>query len=285
MTDLIQVMVGGLLWGGMYALIALGLTLIFGVMRVLNVAHGELVMLGGYVTYWLFQLAGLHPLLTLLVSMPVLFGLGVLLQKFFISRTVGQPELSSLLLTFGIGILIVNLAQYFWTTDFRSVPYYSGSFSLWGIGLPQARVIGFALALGITVAAFAFLKTTRIGKAIRATSENRQVAQVCGIDVRRIDRLTFGLGGALAGAAGSLVIIILAIYPEVGPQLTLKAFAIVVLGGLGSYFGAFLGGLIMGLAEALAGYVIAANIEDAVSYLILVLVLLVRPSGLLGVKE
>jgi branched-chain amino acid transport system permease protein len=281
-TMLLQLVVSGLLVGGLYALVALGLSLIFGVMRVINVAHGTLLMLGAYTTYWLFTLTGMNPFLTLVVSIPLLFLVGVVLQRLFVHRVVGAPELSSLLLTFGISIFLANAAMLAWTNDYRSVEFLTGSFLVGPIAVSKPRLISFLAALAITGLAFLFLHRTKTGKAIRATSQHRDVAQVCGVNVRRIDLITFGLGAALAGAGGGLVSVMFAVYPEMGQIYVFKSFLVIVLGGAGNYPGAFFGGLLLGLIEGLASLFLTAQLTEVVAYILLVVVLLVRPTGLLG---
>jgi branched-chain amino acid transport system permease protein len=281
-TIVFQTAVSGLLLGGVYALIALGLTLIFGVMRVINVAHGTLLMVGAYVTYWLFHLYGLNPILSLAVSMPLLFVMGVLLQKFVVSKVVDAPELTSLLVTFGISIFIINVVIYLFSSDFRAVPYLTGSVKLGEVAFSLPRSLAFGLALLISMGAYFFLKRTRLGKAIRAVSQQRDVAQVCGIDVAKIDMIAFGAGAALAAAGGTLISILFAIFPEMGGNYLLKCFAVVILGGIGSYTGAFLGGLLIGVSEAFGALLISAQAAEAVAYIILVLVLLLKPTGLVG---
>ena len=281
-TMLRQGIVSGLLSGGVYAMIALGMALIFGVMRVINVAHGTLLMLGGYVTYWLFALYGLNPFLSLLISFPLLFVVGLLLQRFFVSRVVGAPELSSLILTFGLSIFITNVAVMSWTSDYRSVEFLTGSFLLGPIAISKPRLVTFGFALLITVAAFVFLNKTKTGKAIRATSQHRELAQVCGINVRRIDLITFGLASALAGAGGSLISVMYSIFPEMGRGYVFKSFLVIVLGGAGNYPGAFLGGLLLGIVEGLTSLLLTAPLSEVIAYVLLVLVLLIRPTGLLG---
>jgi branched-chain amino acid transport system permease protein len=277
-----QVIVSGLLAGALYAMVALGLGLIFGVMRVLNVAHGPLLMLGAYVTYWLFSTVGLNPYLSLLVSMPVVFLIGVALQRFLVRRVVDAPELSSLLLTFGISIALVNLAQLAFTSDLRSVEFITGSFLIGPFAFSKSRVIACLFAAGITALAFLFLQKTRLGKAIRAVSQSREVAQVCGINVQRIHLFAFGLASALAAAGGTLVTVMVAIQPEMGAVYTFKSFLVIVLGGAGNYPGALLGGLLLGLVEQLASLFLTTQVNEAVAYVLLVLVLLLRPTGLLG---
>jgi branched-chain amino acid transport system permease protein len=276
-----QVIISGLLAGSLYAMVALGLGLIFGVMRVLNVAHGPLLMLGAYTTFWLFHWFGLNPYLSLLVSMPLLFLVGVVLQGLLVRRVVDAPELSSLLLTFGVSIALVNLAQLSFTSDLRSVEYLTGSFALGPFAFSKARVIACAVAIVITAGAFWFLQKTRLGKALRAVSQSREVAQVCGINVQRIHMLAFGVASALAAAGGTLVAVMVAIQPEMGQVYTFKSFLVIVLGGAGNYPGALLGGLLLGLIEQLSSLFLTTQVNEAVAYVLLVLVLLVRPTGLL----
>ena len=278
---LLQGIVSGVLAGGLYAVVALGMALIFGVMRVINVAHGTLLMLGGYTTFWLFTLYGMNPFLSVLISFPLLYLVGVLLQIFFVSRVVGEPELSSLLLTFGISIFIANMAMVVWTADYRSVEFLTGSFLFGPIAVSKPRLVTFCTALGITILAFLFLNKTKTGKAIRATSQHRELAQVCGINVRRIDLITFGLAAGLAGAGGSLVSVMFSVFPEMGQNYVFKSFLVIVLGGAGNYPGAFFGGLILGLTEGLASLLLSAQLSEVIAYVLLVIILLVRPTGLL----
>jgi branched-chain amino acid transport system permease protein len=276
-----QVIISGLLAGSLYAMVALGLGLIFGVMRVLNVAHGPILMLGAYVTYWLFSTVGLNPYLSLLISMPILFLFGMVLQRFLVRRVVDAPELSSLLLTFGVAIALVNLAQLAFTSDLRSVEYLTGSFMLGPFAFSKSRVIACLFAIAITGGAFLFLQKTRLGKAIRAVSQSREVAQVCGVNVQRIHMIAFGIASALAAAGGSLVAVMVAIQPEMGQVYTFKSFLVIVLGGAGNYPGALLGGLLLGLIEQLSSLFLTTQVNEAVAYLLLVVVLLMRPTGLL----
>jgi branched-chain amino acid transport system permease protein len=276
-----QVIISGLLAGALYAMVALGLGLIFGVMRVLNVAHGPILMLGAYTTFWLFQQFGLNPYLSLVVSMPLLFVVGMVLHRTLVSRVVDAPELSSLLLTFGVSIVLVNLAQLGFTSDLRSVEYLTGSFTLGPFAFSKSRVIACLFAIGITIGAFLFLQKTRLGKAIRAVSQSREVAQVCGINVQRIHMVSFGVASALAAAGGSLIAVMVAIQPDMGGIYTFKSFLVIVLGGAGNYPGALLGGLLLGLVEQLSSLFLTTQINEAVAYVLLVLVLLVRPTGLL----
>ncbi|HEY7029757.1 MAG TPA: branched-chain amino acid ABC transporter permease [Thermomicrobiales bacterium] len=283
--DLIQVIVSGLLLGGVYALFAAGLNMIFGVLRVINLAHGDLMMLGAYITYWLFAEADINPLVSLPVSAAAIFVVGTVIERGLVERVVNQPLLSSLLLTFGLSTLLMGTALSLWTANFRSVPYLSGSVSAFGLEFSKTRLVAFAIALGVTGATYAFLRFSTFGKAIRATAQHAEVAQVCGIDVRRVRLATFGLGSAMAGVAGSLIAMIFTVSPEMGRMFIGRAFAIVVLGGLGSFTGAFLGALTLGVAETTAAYYGDTQLAEGVAYAVLVLVLLVRPTGLFGARE
>jgi branched-chain amino acid transport system permease protein len=280
-----QVVISGILAGALYAMVALGLALIFGVMRVINIAHGPFLMLGAYTTYFLYSALGLNPYLTLPASMLVLFLLGMVIQRTLVFRVVDAPELSSLLLTFGLSIALVNLAQLVFTSDLRAVEYVTGSWVLGHLALSKSRTVAFFFAAAITALAFVFLQKTRLGKAIRATSQSREVAMVCGIDVDRIHLVTFGLGAALAAAGGTLMSVIVAIQPEMGQIWTFKSFLVIVLGGAGNYPGALLGGMILGLVEQLTALFLTAQLSEAIAYVLLVLVLLVRPTGLLGGRQ
>jgi len=280
-----QVVISGILAGALYAMVALGLALIYGVMRVINIAHGPLLMLGAYTTFFLYSAFGLNPYLSIPVTMAVLFVVGVVLQRSLVFRVVDAPELSSLLLTFGISIGLVNLAQLAFTSDLRAVEYLTGSIPLGPFALSKTRLVAFVFAGGVTALAFLFLQRTRLGKAIRATSQSPEVAMVCGIDVRRVHMFTFGLATALAAAGGALIAVIVAIQPEMGQVWTFKSFLVIVLGGAGNYPGALLGGMLLGLVEQLAALFLTTQLSEVVAYLLLVVVLLVRPTGLLGGRQ
>ena len=277
-----QVVVSGLLAGALYAMVSLGLALIFGVMRVINVAHGTLLTIGAYVTFWWFNLLGLNPYLSLLLSMPALFLIGMGLQAALIQRVVKAPDLSSLLLTFGISIGLVNVLQLAFSSDLRSVEFLTGAFMVGPVAVSKSRLVAFACAVALTALAYGFLQTTRFGKAIRATSQSPEVAMVCGVNVPRVQLYTFGIASALAAAGGSLVAVMVAIQPEMGQVYTFKSFLVIVLGGAGNYPGALVGGLLLGLIEQLASLFLTTQLSEAVAYALLVLVLLLRPTGILG---
>jgi len=280
-----QVVISGLLAGALYSMVALGLALIFGVMRVINIAHGTILMLGAYTTFWWFHFLGLNPYLSLAASMSLMFILGILLQRTLVTRVVNAPELSSLLLTFGISIALVNLARLAFTADLRSVEFITGSFVLGPFAFSKSRVIAFGFAVAITLFAFWFLQKTKLGKAIRATSQSSETAQVCGINVGRIHLYSFGIASALAAAGGSLIAVMVAIQPQMGDVYTFKSFLVIVLGGAGNYPGALVGGMLLGLVEQLSSLFLTTQLSEAVAYVLLVLVLLLRPTGLLGGRE
>lgn len=285
---LATVIVGGVMQGGVYAMFAVGLTLIFGVMRIINAAHGEMVMMGAYLTWVSFFYLGIDPLLSLVLTLPVAFLFGVAVQKLLLNAAVGAPELTGLLITFGLGLTMIYTAELIFTTDFRTIPYAPGTIQLTStIAIGRNRVISFAMAVVISIGVYLFLKWSRLGKAVRATALNAEVAMVCGINVRRIYLVTTGLAAALAVAGGALVSIQFGFNPETGVVYTLQAFAIVILGGRGHYVGALIGGLMLGVLENLVSLMVpkgTAMVELA-AYGLMIFVLLIRPSGLMGVKE
>jgi branched-chain amino acid transport system permease protein len=280
-----QLLVNGVMLAGLYALLALGLNLVFGVMRVINFAHGEIVMLGAFFTYWAYTALGLHPLLALPLSALAMFGLGWLLQRFLMERVLGGPPMAALLVTFGASLVIINVGLLAFGADIRSIPVATGSIRLAGLVVPKARGIAFLAALALTVGTIGFLRWTALGRAIRATAQHPEVAITCGVDVRRTRLVTFGLGAALGAAAGSLLMVILPMDPQSGGLLILKAFAVVIIGGLGSVAGSLLGALVLGVAEVFGAFFLATVFGEIVGYVLLLLVLLVRPTGLLGVAE
>src|SRR3954468_4411932 len=284
MALLMQAILSGVLIGGVYALVGVGLTIIFGVMRVINFAQGELVMAGMCCTFWLFTFAGIDPFVSVVITMPVLFLLGALLQWTLINRVLNALPQNQILLTIGIGLVLSNLAMLAFTSDYRilSTSYSSSSVGLSGIRLSTPLLYCFLITAVITAALYWFLARTDIGHAIRATAQDREAAQLMGVNVRSMSIFAFGLGSALAGAAGALVSPTYYIYPQVGGAFTLKAFVVVVLGGMGSIVGGRRGGIIIGWAEAVSGACWRADTKEMVVYLLFLLVLLFKPAGLLG---
>jgi branched-chain amino acid transport system permease protein len=288
LANLASVVLGGFMQGGVYAMFAVGLTMIFGVMRIINAAHGEMVMMGAYLTWVAFFFLGVDPLLSLVLTLPIAFLFGVAVQRLLLDSVVGQPELTALLITFGLGLVMIYTAELLFTTDFRTIPYAPGTVRLTStIAVGQNRVISFVMAVVITAAVYLFLKLHRLGKAIRATALNAEVAMVCGINVRRMYLLTTGVAVALAVAGGALVSIQFGFNPETGVVYTLLAFAIIILGGRGHYVGALVGAVMLAVLESLVSLMIpkgTAMVELA-AYGLMIFVLLIRPGGLMGVKE
>ena len=284
MTVFLQSLLSGILVGGVYALIGIGLTIIFGVMRVINFAHGDLLMLGMYVTWGLFTLFGIDPYLSLLVTAPVLFLWGALLQKVFINRVLNALPQNQILLTIGLGLVMSNGVMLGFTSDYRilTTTYSSSSFQLFGLSVSQPLLYSFLVTVAITAALFWFLQTTDTGQAIRATAQDRDAAQLMGINVKRMSVLAFGLGTALAGTAGALLAPTYYIFPQVGGPFTLKAFVVVVLGGMGSIVGATLGGILIGVTESLSAVYVASGLKELVVYVLFLLILLFKPAGLFG---
>ena len=282
---LLQLLIGGLLAGMLYALLACGLNLVFGVMRVINLAHAELMLVGAFGAYVLFTVFGLHPLLSLLIIVPVLFIAGYYLQSVLIERVVGRPMLTSLLATYGVSIILINVGLLLFSADFKSVPVLQGSFLIGELAVSQPRAMAGAISLLLTVGVYLFLERSHLGKAIRAVSEHAQVAAICGIDVRKIRMLTFGMAAAMAGAAGVMLSVIYSFWPGSGVDFIQKCFAIIIIGGMGNFLGAFYGGILLGVVEAFVGGFASTQWAEAVAYLLLVTVLLIRPTGLKGVAR
>ena len=285
MDIVLQLAVNGILIGGVYGLVSVGLTLIFGVMRIVNFAHGEFLMLGMFAGFWAFRLLGLDPNVTALLLLPVFFGLGLLAHLLVIRPVLATPALTQFFATIGLSVLLQNAALLVWGGDLRSVrTEYGQNFLEFGdVTVSVARVVTFAASLAISGALVAFLHLTFTGKAMRATVQNRQAALLIGIPTGRIYALAFAIGTVLVGVAGAIITPIFQTYPSVGLNFVLTAFVVVVLGGMGSIPGAIVGGLVIGLVEAFSGFYIAPTMKEVVYYLIFLAILLVRPSGLFGV--
>lgn len=283
MSALASIVISGLLMGAIYALLAGGLTLIWGVMRIVNLAHGEFLMLGCFATYWLAG-SGVMPLATLLLTTPAFFALGALVYVLIVRRVVGAPELMSLLMTFGLSIFVINVGVIAWSGELRLVRFLSGSYAFGDVLVSKSRLVAGLIAVAISLAMFAFLQRTRWGQAIRAVAYDREIAEQCGIDSGRIYMLVFGLGTALAAAAGGLASTIFAFSPLIGQQFILKAFAVTVLGGMGNFAGALVAGIALGVVEQLVSYLIDSQIAAAVAFVVIILTLLVRPQGILGAR-
>ncbi len=280
----LQLLVNGLLLGGIYALISIGLTLIFGVVRVINFAHGEFLMISMYISYYCYSLLGLNPYWSLLINFPLMFLIGMGMDQIIIRPLRNAPAYMQVFATVGLSILLINLALFIFTGDYRAIdlPFTKKVLQVGGIYLNYPRVIIFSATIVITVLIYLFLKNTDTGKQIRAISQNRTAARLMGFKLNRIYMITFGIGSGLVGIAGGLLTPVYYVYPTVGVYFVLTAFVVVVLGGMGNMMGAFLGGLIIGIVDALSGYYINPALKETVYYVIFVLVLIFRPSGLMG---
>ena len=281
---LLQAVVSGLLLGGVYGLVASGLTLIFGVLRIINFAHGAVMMLGMYASYWLWAWLGVDPYLSVLLTAPAFFVLGMGIQRVVIEPNRAAAEHNQLLLTLGLALFLENLALVLWQGDFRTlrVPYANASFVIGDALVEVSRLVAARGAVFIALALFVFLRRTDVGKAIRALAEEREGAMLVGIDVARIRSVAFGIGSACVAVAGALITPFFYIAPDVGESFNLMAFVVVVLGGMGNFIGALLGGLIVGLAESLGAALLPGSLKQLVVFVIFVLVLLFRPEGLFG---
>ncbi|GAB4228602.1 MAG: branched-chain amino acid ABC transporter permease [Deltaproteobacteria bacterium] len=283
MDVFLQTVVAGFLKGGLYALIGIGMTLIMGVMGIINLAHGQLMMLAMYVTFVLNTM-GVDPYVSLLVAMPVLFLIGVVIQKFLLNPLIKVetilPE-NQVLMTVGIGMVITEIARFLFKSDYKYVKtgYADATFFLGKISFSVALTIAFAIALVFTAAMFWFLLRTDLGRSIRATAQDKDAATLMGVHTGRITVITFGLGAALVAAAGTLLAPVYYIFPDLGGPFTAKAFIITILGGLGSTVGAIFGGVTLGLAESLGATYLGMEYEDIVGLAIFIAVLLFLPGG------
>ena len=281
---LLQTLASGVLIGLIYALVAIGLTMIFGVMDIVNFAHGEFLMLGMYSTFWLFSLYALDPLLTLPFTVMMLFVFGVLIYKMVIVRIINAPMLSQIFTTFGIMILLRGVAQFLWKPDFRSIENsaVSGPVKLLGIQLGKPQLVAGVGAIVVTGLIYFFLNKTRLGAALEATASDREAAQLMGIDSHKMFSLAWGIGAACAGAAGVLLATFFPIFPDVGANFILLAFVVVNLGGFGSVTGAFWAGILVGVIEVMGGLLLGPQYKTAIVLVLFLGVLMFRPQGLMG---
>mgnify|MGYP001411061566 CR=1 FL=1 len=281
---ILQTCLSGLFMGSVYALIAIGFTLVFGVTNIVNFAHGHIVMGAMFVTYLLFKTANVDPYVSLIVVLPLFFALGALLYTVVIRRIVEAPHSAHMMVTLGLLILFENVANLFFGSDLRGITttYTTSSFVVGDISIPIARLGAAAVSLAAVVVLALFLHRTSLGKAIRASANNREGAALVGIDVGRVYLIAFSLGTAAAALAGAVIMPFSLVSPFVGSEFILKAFVIAVLGGLGSVAGALVGGLLIGFVEALSSLYISASLGNAIVFAILIAVLLYRPWGIFG---
>ncbi|MCG1003257.1 MULTISPECIES: branched-chain amino acid ABC transporter permease [Halobacterium] len=284
-TDLlVQSLLNGLLLGGIYAVAALGLSLVFGIMDIVNLAHGHMLMVGAYVAIILFTSLGLTPIVGMVVAFAVLFVLGMALQRFVLERVVGEGMEQPIIVLFGLALMLQSIGRLAFGGNAQAtdIGIPGDAIAIGAATLSFSRVVTFVLSVALILGTWAFLKYTTTGLAIRATAQNSSAAQYMGIDTDNIYVLTLGIGTGLAGAAGALLSMLFPITPFVGWSYLLKAFAVVVLGGVGSVAGTLVGGLILGVSENVGVLYLGGGFRDIISFGIFVLVLLVRPHGLFG---
>jgi branched-chain amino acid transport system permease protein len=287
LVSTLNILISGLLMGGLYALIAMGLSLQYGVARVLNIAHGEFIMLGAFITWTMYTVLGINPLLALIVVGPIVFVLGWLLHRTLFTQlrlsapNPGAYEASSMLATFGLLFIIQNVALQIWGGDMRAFSYYNFGINLWGAVFAANRLVVLIFALVIGVAFYIFLVRTRMGKAIRAAAQDPSAAGLMGVNINRVLALCFGLGAVMAGFAGVFISMCFPIYPVMGLEYAIIALIVVVLGGLGSIPGSFIGGFILGLIGSIVSSWQPA-LALAAYYVLFMLLLIVRPKGILG---
>jgi branched-chain amino acid transport system permease protein len=286
-TFLIQILISGLTIGSIYALMSAGLTIIYGVMDIIHAAHGEYLMMAMYISFFANSLFGMDPYLSLLLTVPITFGVGIIIFYGLILPVVNEPPAYPMLITIGISIVLQNLALYLFTADFRMVtlPYFSIKFKYGLLAITIGELIAFAGALAISLGFYWFLLKTDLGRRIRASAEDREGALLMGINVRRIQAISFGLGTACLGITGPLLMPIYYINPTVGDLFLLRAFVIVVFGGMGNFIGALVGGMVIGISEVIGTIILPGSLAPIVSFTIFIGFLLFKPEGLFGAKK
>ncbi|HTJ98244.1 MAG TPA: branched-chain amino acid ABC transporter permease [Bordetella sp.] len=279
----VELFIAGILLGGLYALMACGLNLVFGVMRVINFAHGDLLAVGALTTVSL--VAGMHlPYIAALILVPLLTAaIGLLMQWLVIRRIADGPMIMSLLATFALSTIIVNISILIWGGGYRGLPtVLGGSIAVAGLDIPLSRLVSFLVAMAATLGVWWFLQATRYGKAIRSVSQAPELAVISGISINQVRNVTFALGAAMAGLAGVLLAPTFASDPQLGARFGIKAFAVIIVGGMGSYPGAMLAALMMGVLEVFAGYLYGQVLGSATVFLAMLVVLVFRPRGIFG---
>ncbi|MBI3092321.1 MAG: branched-chain amino acid ABC transporter permease [Candidatus Tectomicrobia bacterium] len=283
---LTQLAILGVLLGGLYALAAFGLSIIFGVSRVLNVAHGDLLLLGALLSYALFYGLGMHPFLIMLAIIPIFLLVGFAFERFLIrpisNRSPHELLIASILLTLGVSMAVSDLSAWLGGASAKGIAYSLPSISIGSLVFPSIRLLIMALILAMTLVLSYYLKSSYVGRAMRAITQDREGAMIVGVNIPRVSMITFGIGAATAAVAGSFYIILFPTNPYLGIPLTVKYLAIIVLGGLGSLSGALLGGIILGLAEQFSGFYFGGIWQQPVAFILLILILLIRPQGIFG---
>lgn len=284
MDVFIQLLLNGILLGSIYAIISVGLTLIFGIVRVVNFAHGEFLMVGMYAAYLLSKHLGLHPYVSAIPVMLLLFGFGALIQRFMIQPLLSADEHIQIFATVGLSTALLNLALLVFGADLYAVPpsFARQAVSVAGFSMVVGQLVMFACALALVAGLHLFMQRTPLGRAIRATAQNRNAALLMGVEVDRIYVISFGLGAACVGLASALLTPLYPVTPTIGTYFVLTAFVVVVLGGMRSVYGAFFGAMIIGLVDSLSGYYLAPDLKEVVYFAIFLLILIFKPTGLFG---
>lgn len=288
MTQMVQLLIIGISLGGVYALMASGLTLVFGVMRIVNIAHAALMVTAAYISYWVFRLYEVDPIISILISMPAMFLLGMLIYKLLFQRIIDSPRIGELtvLLTFALALIIEGILGYLYTNIYRSTnPSYATKAILFDpFYLPQGQFYATIMSIALIALLWAFLQYTKTGYAIRATMQNRTAAQVVGVDVNRVSMIAFSIGTALAGASGSMMTFLFTFYPGKHWEWVAILLSLIVLGGMGSLLGALVGSILLAIASAYVSFRLGPTWSPITFFLALFLILLFRPQGIFGQK-
>lgn len=281
-----QTLVSGLFLGGIYSLVAIGLTLIYGVMGIMNFAHGEFLMIGMYITFWSFTMLGVDPYLSFPIVTILMFIFGILLQRGIFSKVLKSIVMNQILLTMGLSSFLVGIAQFFWGAETRNIilDYSSKGLTIGGVVINYTRLIALVVSVVVSLLLYLFLAKTKLGKAVRACSQSRKAANLMGIDVDWIYMFIMGISAALTGIAGVLMAPSYPISPNIGANFSLTAYIVVVLGSMGNFLGAFIGGIIIGLAESFGGLLLGSELKQLISMAIFIIILLLKPEGLFGRK-
>lgn len=286
LETMVELIFSGLLRGGIYTLMAVGQSIIFGVLNVVNFAQGELYMLGAYITYFTITILNVNPIIAFILSTAGLFAAGCIMEKSVIhplrSRG-GEWLINSFVLTLGVSVFLKNIALGVFGPDYRGIHFFfEGNLKFWGVSFSKDRLMIFLTSIFVTVIFWIFIKKTRLGRAIRAVAQNEEAARIVGVNINKIYLITFGLGAMLSGLAGGLLLPILLAYPTVGITPQLKGFAVVMLGGLGNIKGAIIGGFLLGIIESFSTFFFSAGWQNVIALFIVVFALLVKPTGLFG---
>jgi branched-chain amino acid transport system permease protein len=283
----LQAIISGILLGGVYSFVALGLTLIFGVMKVVNFAHGALLMWGMYTSFWLHTLLKIDPYLSVIITIPLFFGIGWVIQRWLIEPVLDAPEFAHILITLGLSTFLENLALFLWSSDYRSVKvsYQEERIFLGGISISYTGLMAFVFVIIGTCLLYFFLKKTDLGRAIRATAEEKEGAILMGIDYKRVYYIAFGIGAACVGAAGSFITPIFFVDPYTGLSFILMAFVVVIMGGIGNLGGALICGLIVGITESFGALFMTGSMKQVLPFSLLIVMILFKPTGLFGSKR